>query len=176
MTLDRYQRQVLFNQYQILRALYPDEAGYYEELSAVVRDGYELFYGDLFTVDSTPVPDVDCRFVLDTLSVFQFVDWYIEKHPEDTEVAAHPWARFRGFDGTHEPGLLGFVRFLFEKHNRFAFLNRSRAGNFNSATPVRRIYQRMVEAKAGRPFNVPHGPSRDDVLAILAASRGEATR
>ena len=167
--LDRFQRQSLYNQFEILERLTKEN---YTEQKEILVNGYEIFYGELFVVDDRTVSEHDCRFVLDVLDMFRYIDAYIVHNPDDAEVKDHRRARFSGFDGNHEGELMGFTRFLIATQKKYEESKKGHDG-CNSHWPMRETYAAMVRECKQRQQRWTIDPAREDVLAILNAGSSQ---
>jgi uncharacterized protein len=174
MKLTDVERTLLINQLSILKILDPNDARRYDEKLEILRDGYEIFYDDVVGNLST-VSDEDCRFVIQVLTMYRQLNNYIRKHPEDVEVAKHPWARFAGFSGNDETMLMAFTQFLIKTQGKFdeQLPNERDTDGFNSHAPLRGIYERMLAVyKALKDELEPMaGPTREQVMSILTAAK-----
>jgi uncharacterized protein YfbU (UPF0304 family) len=173
--MDKNTRLILVNQYEILKHLDPGNAKSYEEKQEILRSGYQIYYSDLdpSISENEGLSHEASTIVLDVLSMYWVLTKYQRQHPEDTEIASHPWARFLGFDGNEgtESPLMGFAQFLIATQGKFADVDLS--NGFDSHMPTAAKYVKMLylyEAKIeGRGMAGFEGLTRDDYLAILNA-------
>ena len=172
MHLTKTERMILINQYEIRKALDPNDAVYYDEAIEILTNGYAVLYAELFTGISSDMPKSDGEFVLDVLQMFRVIEAYKQSHPNDSEVANHQWAHFHGFDGNNEGHCLQFTRFQIKvkKHWSEQWPYESQTDGFNSHTPMMGVYARML--KEWESFDKPYPLSRDQIMAILNAARG----
>lgn len=159
-------RIFLINQYQILKALYPDNSQFYDERIEILEFGYTIFYDEIISLDGDELSQIDCKFVLDILDCYRFIDDYLVA-TSDEEVRNHPWSYFRGFDGNHETHLLVFARFLIKTQGKFQeqlqYLKKN--DNLDSHACHRKKYEKMIETWKTQRFNRDF--RKENILAIL---------
>lgn len=167
MKLSRTERWVLANQYRILEALYPDEAGTFAEHRAALERGYEYHYkfiaSDIYDVPDT-LSAAKCREVIQVLDMHRALKRSYEAL-DDKSVIDEASIRFQGYDGNNEPARMAYARYYCESEGgRFTELE---LGDYNSHAPMVDIYKRMLGAweKVGKSHNL----GRDQLTAILKA-------
>ena len=115
MDLTRKERLILWNQYSILEALYPEEAEHYEIRKTIVAAGYKTHYDSLYEhIDEHEFSEEGAHEVMDILSMFEALQ---DSSAEVEEVKGiGSWlSRFPGFDGNDEGEQLGYLYFLVKK-------------------------------------------------------------
>lgn len=146
MELTKKDRVLLINQYKILAALYKDDVDHYEELIAILENGYEIFYSMLDEWVSDNVPDEEGKFVLNILDLYRAID-DVKRSSKDANLSEHSFAIFRGFDGNNETSYMGFARFLIEKQGKYSeqkdYLRKN--DNMNSHMPMIAKYRKMLD-------------------------------
>lgn len=165
MKLSKKDRLILVHQYEILKRLDDkDNFSFYEEKIEILSNGYEIFYSELDAQIYDDMPKGEGVFVLEVLTIYDYLEVYKEQHPEDKEVGEHLWSSFKGFDGNNEGEYLGFAQFLIEKQGKF-----DKLASLNSHMPVIDKYRKMV-----RKWNESHQSvvggfsiSRDHILEML---------
>lgn len=167
MELSKVERQILINQFEILRRLDEREKDYCDEAIEILHEGFSALYGRAVFVEDD-MPEADCRFVLQVLDLYCAIQGYRSANPEDAEVHEHAWSSFRGFDGHHEIALLYFADFVIERQLTTREKYREMAGVWDSHAPASHVYRRMVDT--WRSFQKKSVLGRDEVLAILAAA------
>jgi len=96
MKLNLTERWVLSNQYQILGALYPDQAEFYSQAREAVENGYELNYKWITEyIDENGLSSEGCLEVLDILRMFSSLQRAYGRIADKSDV---PEAIFPGFD------------------------------------------------------------------------------
>lgn len=147
MQLNRKERVMLANQYKILAALDPDSSSRYIELMEIVENGYEIFYSMIDEWYRDEMSKEEGQFVLDILDLYRAIE-DVKRRTKDSDLISHPSSVFRGFDGNNETAEMAFCRFLIDRQGKFEEQKRnaSRNGSFNSHTPMKEKYRRMLEA------------------------------
>ena len=167
MELTKKDRILLINQYEILKRLDPGNADHYEQLTEILRRGYEVLYCMIDDQVSDEMRHDQGRLVLDLLDFYRSVEDYKDAHPDDEEFSDHPWGAFRGFDGNNEADYMAFARFLVERQGRFAEQKKylSQTDGFNSHMPTLQKYRRIVSKwyEKGRE----HMASKQAILEVL---------
>lgn len=139
--LTRAERLVLWNQYEILKTLHPEDKESYEERQEILENGYEQFYGDLhLAIDKSAVSSNETREVQDIL------DMYRALHNSCEKVGYKPdglWATFAGFDGNHEHPQFGIAQFLRRTRGLWPELSDAPDDSHMSALPK---YRSMLDA------------------------------
>jgi len=119
MKLTQIERQMLYNQYQILSILCPDEQDYYEKKMTILQKGYELRYEDgVIDVYDEEVSESDCLFVYDVLDMYSSLFFSYQKLDDKSGVSEKDVV-FGGFDGNNETKLYSFVNFLLKDDGRW---------------------------------------------------------
>lgn len=133
-TLDKPQRFMLANQFEILSHLVPKgEKSWFVVAAEAMREGYELWYDEVFRRIADPVPESVCREVLDTFDMYAAMQSSFDKSPASFKDIKRPDLDFPGYDGNSNGGRLGFAKFFCETLGRFAFVTRrSTAKDLNS--------------------------------------------
>lgn len=159
------QRALLINQFEILKAIEPERAKDHDEKIEILANGYSIFYDDVIWV-SDDMPEDDCRFVLDVLSMYRSLEAFFRDNPDSPALSEY-YSRYRGFDGNDETNLYGFARFLIETQGKFQEQRDNPEFEFNSHSHVAGQYQRMVAAweRADKKYQL----TADEVDAIVGA-------
>lgn len=164
MTLTPVERQILWNQLELLKGAYPANKDDYEKHQDILESGYVARYGDVVHVASYgEVSPDDTSFVEDVLDMFGALQRFEQ---DGGKVADRYWMDFKGFDGNGEPELMGYARFVVEREKRWEYLG---IKNFNSHSPMRDVYGRMLEVWHAIDAAKRHSLTADQVEAILAA-------
>lgn len=172
-TLSRVERQILVNQLETLKALAESkhEVEDYEEKIEILRCGYEVFYSEAFTgtyPDKEVLPDEEGRLVIDVLSMYSAIHFYLAKHP-DKEIAKMRHSHFEGFDGNNETGHMAFTRFLVLKQGKWSELRAYAKDNddFNSHSQNITTYRRMLTKWDSFRHQHKYELTRERLLAVL---------
>ncbi|MCA3271672.1 MAG: YfbU family protein [Roseomonas sp.] len=165
MKLSAVERQILWNQMEILRLIHPSEANSYKKYQEILDNGYVGRYRDVvFLHGHGEVSQEDTDFVTNVLDMFSAIK---DVQPAADEEATSYWRNFRGFCGNHEAPLLGYARFLIETEGRWASLE---VKNFDSHMPVYHVYKRMLEVWSALGTGSRYALSREQVANILMAA------
>lgn len=142
--MENKDRLILINQYEILKALYPEESEFYSEKIEILQEGYVMHYDDLFGEISDELTKEDSRFVIDILNMYRDINFsknsLIESEKSrlfDTQT------NFRGFDYNDEYEVkLGFyAKFFIETLDRFKELTEDESfDGFNSHWQMKERY------------------------------------
>ncbi len=125
MKLSKTDRLLLFNQYEILKALYPRQKKDYEEAQEVVMHGFEHHYDTLaeHLYDNT-MSDEEGAETIDILTMFDAVQRAFDDLTDKTGINEHRIA-FHGFDGNNEGKYLAYAQFFCSQDNgRFVSLRK----------------------------------------------------
>lgn len=139
------QRRILINQYEILAALRPKEAAYFDRCAEIIRRGYYEFWPDYVTGDlDDPMAQKELIYVMDVLEMYDRLQVSFDRLPESekTKVAANE-VLFSGFDGGSERAYMAYARFLREKMERFTTVRLDH--ELDSHFPTRDKYEAMLK-------------------------------
>lgn len=175
--LDRYN---ISNQLRILEALYPDEAKDFALKREAIERGYEMLYGwdmdhiydgdDIMTVEES-------KEVWDTMDMFDAIDRSLKNlHLDPNILDGLPLKQFAGYDGNNETKFMSFAAFTVERLERFTYLPMARKGYWNSHTPMRPVYQRMLQVWRQVPSPKSFEMTEQQVLAVLRAAKHPESR
>ncbi len=170
MPLTKFERRLLINQYQILKALGNDEEDNgerYDKFIEILESGYEYFYDEVIGKFEPEMARNESEFVFQVLEMFRGIENYKKQHSDDAEVINHTNSHFLGFDANNEGEHYSFARFLIKTWENYQeqMPYEERTGGFNSHMPVIPLYQRMLETLSD--LKITGRFSREQVLAIL---------
>lgn len=98
-TLSKMERILLVNQFENLNKASPDQG--YEIAAKIFARGYEGHYDDAIPRVSSEVISVDeCQEVQDILTMFDFMDRFIQSHGSDPDIDEND-IKYIGFDGNY---------------------------------------------------------------------------
>lgn len=120
MELSKKDRLILFNQYEILKNLNPDEKKYYETNQEIIQEGFVYDYHllDSFLYEETPASVSE--FVYEVLQMYRCIrDSYHNYDEKDKEEFEKLDPKFRGFDGNEESEYYTYACFLLEKLGKY---------------------------------------------------------
>jgi uncharacterized protein YfbU (UPF0304 family) len=150
--LTKAERTILYNQYEILKHLDPNEAKTYKEKQEILADGYEIFYSELNpSISDEPASVESCREVINIMDVFRAIHNASDRLKYKPK---SPLAQFQGFDGNHEHPHYGFCRFLIDVQGRWPELNNTPRNSHGSTLPLYRKMLARWEALGDDRFNM----------------------
>jgi len=168
--LSKTERQILINQYEILKILDSKESAYYSSCINILRNGYEWLYHRNISDLPDTMPSNESQFVVEVLMMYQFIHDFIKSNPEYDEISNHSYAYFCGFDGNNESQYMGFTRFFVDDMNRFENLKfHSNKDRFNSHCPMANKYRGMINKCKSFGIKTSSSISKEEVLEILNA-------
>lgn len=164
MQLNLVERQLLWNQLEILKALYPDLAKEYARQQTILANGYSGRYSEVVQLVETGngMPEADQRLVLNVLDLYRA----LHRYREGGGNVRFRFDTFQGFDGNNEGGLCGYAQFLVTDEGKWEELSITA---FNSHMPTRAIYGRMLDAWRREHGVGSHILVDADVQAIASA-------
>jgi len=135
------ERLTLWNQYEILKRLNPDDTKEYETNQEILSNGYEQYYSEInpSIYEKTVKPEVS-REVEDILSMFRAMKFSCQRLGHTPK--SHS-AEFEGFDGNDDGGQYGFAHFVRRTLGKWEEL-KDRPDNSHSSASLDR-YRRMYE-------------------------------
>lgn len=166
MELSKVERLIIANQYRILEKLDPDEAEGYARHRQALEDGYQLHYDEAFYNIWDNLPEKECRFVLDVLSMHSALHFSF-KELEDKSGIDEAYIKFQGFDGNNESHYMAYCKYFCVKLERFSELVDQGHDGFNSHSPTLDLYRRMLDA--WERMDKPHRLSKDQIKELQMA-------
>lgn len=159
MELTEKERLILYNQYEILKLLNPDEKEYYERDQEILINGFKYNYDNLVEGFMNETSEEVSQFVIDVLQMHRVLNNSYDKLKDDEKSQIELYdISFKGFDGNEEIDYYVYAKFYLEKLDRFGELKESKYYAVNSHTNMLNDYRKMVslwkEVKTGRYNNV----------------------
>jgi uncharacterized protein YfbU (UPF0304 family) len=154
MNISNTDRLILWNQYEILKALYPKNADMFEEKQQILANGYEVFYAEIrnhLTLD--PMTKAASNFVMEVLDMYRALEAF---YSASGKPAGSSFDHFSGFDGNNENAEHAFANFLFDVQGKWV---ESSKHPRNSHTPMISTYAKMVDEwkRSNRQFELTAG-------------------
>jgi uncharacterized protein YfbU (UPF0304 family) len=166
MELSKTERLMLYNQYEILKALYPEQKEDYEEAQEVLAHGYEHHYDNLAQfIDDKTMNDEDGRETIDILQMFESIQVAYDALDDKAGVNEYR-ATFRGFDGNHETKQMAYARFFCESDGE-RFVHLRKPEGFGGGVHQLPVYRGMLSE-----FNASakkYKLTKDDLIRITNA-------
>jgi len=181
MKLDKLERLVLFNQFEILKNLNKDNNFHdYETLQEIVSSGYEGEYHRLFAHLSDGVPSYVTEEVIDTFIMYSLLKYSYSLLSEEDKKEINPQdLEWKGFDANHEPHY-GVARFQLEYLKNWQDIG---AVAINSHHSTRGLYPPMIaQCKKYSETYVEENPcgsvklTKEQIKGVLKASQAEKER
>lgn len=120
MRLSKKDRLILFNQYEILKNLNPDEKKYYEIKQDIIEQGFVYDYNELDSFLWEETPTSVSEFVYEVLQMYRCIrDSYYNYDEEDKKEFEKLDPKFQGFDGNEESEYYTYACFLLEKLDKY---------------------------------------------------------
>ena len=117
MELNKKERLILWNQYEILRQLDQDNAEEYESIQEILANGFEYDYDYLVRwMEDTPV--IVSQEVRDILQMFRCLTFSFDNLDDKTGVEREDYL-FKGFDGNEEIKHYAYAKWLIEKQEMY---------------------------------------------------------
>lgn len=159
MELTKKERLILYNQYEILKSLNPNEKKYYERDQEILINGFKYNYDDLVCGLMDETSEEISQFVIDVLQMYRVLNNSYDKLNDDEKAQIDIYdISFKGFDGNEEIDHYVYAKFYLEKLDKFGELKESKYYAVNSHGNMLNGYRKMVslwkEVKTGRYNNV----------------------
>lgn len=153
------ERGILYNQFEILKKLYPDDSSYYETSQKTIEYGTESEIKNIWHFDEEPTSDSLAREVHDILSMY----WSLRCSYRDLEDKADICERditFRGFDGNEEIEHYVYAKYLVEDLGRYPEFKDK---DLNSHCPTLSRYKTMLSKY--KEIDNQHGTFKNSLSA-----------
>jgi uncharacterized protein YfbU (UPF0304 family) len=147
MKLTKAERWMLINQCEMLKLMKSDrwQPEEMDRCITVLQNGYEDWYDECLEQVADPLPKDVCQLVYDVLEIYQAIETYKKKHPEDKEIGKRRDADFPGFNGNTECEYMGFAIFLIDSMGRYKEIaNANHGGDYNSPSAMVPKYRNMT--------------------------------
>ena len=117
MELNKKERLVLWNQYEILKLLDRDNAKKYQNNQEILENGFEYEYDSLVSW-MTDIPKEVCEEVYSILHMFRCLICSFDKLDSTSELVRED-CMFDGFDGNEETDYYIYAKWLIEEDNKY---------------------------------------------------------
>jgi uncharacterized protein YfbU (UPF0304 family) len=171
MELSKHERYYLSNQLKILEKLYPDEANEYAVQREAIEKGYSIVYniGIDNIIDDDEMTSEECDEVWSVMEMFLSIDKTIEDLGLQREYKEDDRTQFDGYDGNNETKFMAFAEFTVQRDKRFTALPLGEEAYFNSHSPMRLSYNRMLEIWKNIDSQNRFRMSKEDLNKVLDA-------
>ncbi len=137
---------LLYNQYEILKSLYPKDKERYELKQEIIFNGYEYNYDELGDFTDTMSMEKS-KYVFNILSMIDSLQIsYSNLSLTDQKEIDEKSIEFKGFDGNDESDLYCYSMFIIEDLKRYEGL---KVDDFNSHSKMITTYDTMYEKWSG---------------------------
>jgi len=168
MELSKIERLQLYNQYEILKALYPEQQDDYQESQEVLMHGYEYHYDELAQhIDDNTMSDAQGRETIDILTMFESMQRSYDNLQDKSGIEEYR-VTFHGFDGNHETKQMAYARFFCE-HGGGRFVSLRKPSGYGGGVQTLSLYRGML-----REFNASaknYDLTKEDLIRITNAER-----
>ncbi len=172
MTLSKLERYFLSNQLRILEKLYPAEADELGVQREAIEQGYTLVYEmgmDHILDGDDAITTEEAREVWDTMNMFLSIDDSIKELDLEDQHSKNPERFFSGYDGNNETKFMSFATFTVERLGRFKHLPLKEKFHYNSHSPRRDTYRKMLSVWHKIDYSKRFPMSQDDLESVLGA-------
>lgn len=138
----RLERLILLNQYRLMAMIEPDSPEHKKAVEALT-DGHALPIQALAEWVLDGLNDVDCRFVIHTMAMYDALQRSYKALPAGQKTIKSSEVSFRGFDGNNETEFMSYARFVVEYEGRFTYLL-PQNNDFNSHMPTVNRYRSQL--------------------------------
>ncbi|QYR20789.1 YfbU family protein [Paenibacillus sp. sptzw28] len=164
MDLSKKERLMLYNQYEILERLNPQDAETYRTFRTILSNGYEAHYGDLVESFYAEMSKEASDLVVDVLDMYSCL--HNSYAALEDKSGIEEWQiDFPGFDGNNEISELGYTRFFLHDLDRFSELQRDGHAQYNSHSRMKTKYRAMLEV--WRAKEERYNLSKADIIEII---------
>ena len=172
MKLSKKDREILYNQFEILKLLNKDdeyEVKTYEKYQRIVESGYTLNYDEFSSVISENETEEEIqKFVYDVLDMFRGLIFSFG-NLDDKEGLTIEDVRYQGFDGNEEGEYYGYANFLLEDLKIYQESYEVSKSFLNSHCNKVQEYRRMLEVFKKYSVESQTILSADQIKEILNA-------
>lgn len=167
MTLSKFEKVILMNQYDILEKLSKDKdtKKWYSEKREVIKKGYPLELDSIFDSMEEPKSENDCREVRDILSMFNDIQYSYTNLKGNINITKDE-ITFKGFDINFEEVQYGYAVFRLEKDDKFVPIKHP---DLNSHESMLNRYRKMHSIWKNIPNREPGNLDENQIRQILSA-------
>jgi uncharacterized protein len=120
MELSKKERLILYNQYEIMRLLDPDDENLYKMRQKILENGYQHEYDKFNEWFSDDMPEDASEFVWEVLEMYRDLHNAYNKLTEQQQKEIGIKAvRFDGFDGNNEGKYYSYADFILKDMERY---------------------------------------------------------
>ena len=149
MEISKNERIILYNQFEILKKLSPQEdwlISAYETNQEILLHGYKHEYGLVMEGYNDDLPEDVSHFVWDVLQLYQiFFDSYRKLTPSEKKEIDVSEIKYYGFDEKSEYQYFRYCHFILERLKRYNDIRVKGQQEHDARRPTLRKYRHMVE-------------------------------
>ena len=146
MLLSKQERLILFNQYEILKNINPDNEKEYKNYQEILSSGYTENYCNFTAIINEPTPKEVQKFVYKVLDMFRGLnDSYIQLSDADKSQIKFEDIIYQGFDGNEEGEYYMYANFLLESLGLYAESYTNSKHQLNSHCNKVSTYSKMIK-------------------------------
>ncbi|MDH6427264.1 MULTISPECIES: YfbU family protein [unclassified Paenibacillus] len=169
MDLSMQERLLLYNQYDILERLNPEDAETYQNYKNILQNGYKYHYDDIVHWFSDEMSEEASQLVGDVLDMYSsLLNSY--SNLEDKNGIDERRINFPGFDGNNETREIGYTRFFLNDLGRFSELRQNGHNQYNSHRRMIPKYREMLRVWSSKNVETRYSNlSKEEINEIINA-------
>lgn len=145
MEFSKRERLILYNQYEILKFLKPEEEKIYNNYQTILADGYKRDYSYLVEGFDDELSDEIAEFVWDVFQMYRtLLVSYRQLSPEQRNDIKEEAIQFEGYDGNEEGQYHWYACFILEDLKRYTEISEY-CKNINSHARRIKHYTEMIQ-------------------------------
>lgn len=138
-------RVILYNQYEILKHLNPEELDIYELNQAILSCGFKYNYDELTDGFYDELDESVSKYVFEVFDMYRsLISSYNELSYEEKKSIDMNDIKFKGYDGNEETDYYGYAMFVLEGLRRYDEIYNSGDVVFNSHRNMLYTYNSML--------------------------------
>lgn len=166
MELSNKERLMLYNQYEIIKRLDPEQAEGCEINQEILENGFQYDYDRLVSWVSDETPEDVYRFVWNTFELFRALhDSYRTLSPDERNQIEERDITFAGFDGNEETKYYAYAGFVLKKLKRYEEIYNGGKVILNSHCSMVYRYEKMINQ--WKQMNSKRQLSLEDIQSII---------
>lgn len=163
--LTKAERLILCNQFEILKALKPHDAEYYEDKIKILQGGFARYYGDIINMVYDDMPKHVSDEVIEILNLYRAIYFsYSELPEEDKESIPEEKIQFEGFDGSEEQDHYIFTDYVLKEASGYQELHHN--FGYDTHRNVLTKYRNMLDKWNG--LGKKNKLNKDEIKMVLA--------
>ncbi len=170
MNLSKIQRLFLYNQYLILKKLYPDEAEIFSKFCKILSEGYTREYSNMLEIFDEEMSEEKCKEVYDILDMYNSLNISYDGLSDKSGIVKER-IQFPGFDGNFEGDQYKYALYLIDYLGRYENLRESKDkfDFLNSHSRYMDKYRAMLKVWKSFPVEKRYELNAQQIQEILEA-------